>query len=227
MSQRGRVYPLPMPGRPDRVFTVSELTQSIKGTLEERYGIVVVQGEVTAIKRPSSGHTYFSLKDSNAEIAVVLFARQTTAAIREVLQDGLAVQVEGEITVYPKRGQYQILASRVEPVGYGALQAQFEALKRKLQAEGLFAFERKRPLPRYPTRIGIVTSASGAALHDIVRILRARAPYVSITLADTRVQGEGAAREIAQALARMNTWGRVDVIVVGRGGGSPQDLWAF
>ncbi|HEY2923495.1 MAG TPA: exodeoxyribonuclease VII large subunit [Candidatus Eisenbacteria bacterium] len=227
MRPLGRVVPLPRTGRPDRVFTVSELTQSIKGALEERFGMVVVQGEVSDLKMASSGHSYFCLKDESAQIRIVLFARQMTAAIRDVLRDGLAVQVEGEVTVYPKKGEYQIVAARVEPVGYGALQAQFEALKRKLLAEGLFAERRKRPLPRYPTRIGIVTSASGAALHDIVRSLRARAPYVSITLADTRVQGAGAAREIAAAIARMNSWGGVEVLVVGRGGGSPQDLWAF
>lgn len=227
MSQRGRVLPLPAPGHPDRVYTVSELTQGIKNTLEERFGIVLVQGEITSLKHASSGHTYFNLKDEQAEISVVLFAGQTTPAIRDSLQNGLALQVEGEVTVYAKRGAYQIRALRVEPVGYGALQAQFEALKRKLDLEGLFAPDRKRELPRYPTRIGIVTSESGAALRDMVRILRSRAPYASITLADTRVQGEGAAQEIARALARMNAWGRVDVIVVGRGGGSPQDLWAF
>jgi exodeoxyribonuclease VII large subunit len=215
------------PGRPERVYTVSELTQGIKVVLEESIGIVMVQGEVTALTRHGSGHSYFSLKDEHAQIRIVLFARQMTAAIRDVLQEGMAVRVEGEVTVYAKRGEYQIIASRVEPVGYGALQARFEALKRKLQLEGLFADDRKRPLPRYPTRIGIVTSASGAALHDVVRVLRSRAPYVSITLADTRVQGEGAALEIAAALSRMNVWGQVDIIIVARGGGSPQDLWAF
>jgi exodeoxyribonuclease VII large subunit len=227
MSQRGRVFPMTSPGRPGRVFTVSELTQGIKGTLEERFGTVIVQGEVAALSRPSSGHIYFSLKDAEAEIQIALFARRVTPAVRDVVRNGLAVQVEGEVTVYPKKGSYQIIATRVDPVGYGALQAKFEALKRKLQLEGLFAEDRKRPLPRYPTRIGIVTSASGAALHDIVRNIRARAPYASIILADTRVQGEGAALEIAAAIKRMNTWGRVEVIVVGRGGGSPQDLWAF
>ena len=227
MSQRGRVLPLPNSGRADRVYTVSELTMGIKNTLEDRFGVVVVQGEVSDVSKPSSGHVYFSLKDETAQIRIALFARQVTPAIRDVLRNGLAVQVEGEVSVYAKKGEYQIVAARVEPVGYGALQAQFEALKRKLEAEGLFAPDRKRPLPRYPTRIGIVTSESGAALRDMVRILQARAPYLSITLADTRVQGEGAAQEIAAALARMNAWGKVEVIVVGRGGGSPQDLWAF
>ncbi|TMQ57934.1 MAG: exodeoxyribonuclease VII large subunit [Candidatus Eisenbacteria bacterium] len=226
MNPRGRVLPLPAPGRPDRVFTVSELTQGIKNLLEDRFGVVLVQGEVTGLRKHTSGHVYFSLKDELSEIRVVLFASQAAPA-RDALQDGIAVQVEGEVTVYPKQGNYQIRALRVEPVGYGALQARFEALKRKLQAEGLFAPERKRSLPRYPTRIGIVTSVSGAALQDMVRVIRTRAPYASITVVDTRVQGDGAAQEIAAALGRMNAWGLVDVIVVGRGGGSPQDLWAF
>jgi len=208
------------------VFTVSELTLGIKNLLEDRFGVVLVQGEVTGLVRHASGHVYFSLKDEFSVIRVVLFAGQP-GTNRNTLANGIAVQVEGEVTTYPKTGNYQIRALRVEPVGYGALQARFEALKRTLQAEGLFAPERKRTLPRYPTRIGIVTSASGAALKDMVRIIRARAPYASITLVDTRVQGDGAAQDIAAALGRMNAWGRVDVIVVGRGGGSPEDLWAF
>ncbi len=227
MSQRGRVLPLPSSGHAGRVFTVSELTQGIKNTLEDRFGVVVVQGEVSNLSRASSGHTYFSLKDESAQIQIALFARHMTPALRDVLREGLAVQIEGELSVYAKKGEYQIIAARVEPVGYGALQAQFDALKRKLAAEGLFAPDRKRPLPLYPTRLGIVTSETGAALRDMLRILRARAPYASVTLADTRVQGEGAAREIAAAIARMNAWGQVEVIIVGRGGGSPQDLWAF
>jgi exodeoxyribonuclease VII large subunit len=227
MSQRGRVLPLPSSGHAGRVLTVSELTQGIKNTLEERFGVVIVQGEVSNLSRPSSGHTYFSLKDEFAQIQIALFARHMTPALREVLRDGLAVQIEGDLSVYPKKGEYQIVASRVEPVGYGALQAQFEALKRKLMAEGLFAPDRKRPLPRYPTRIGIVTSETSAAIRDMLRILQSRAPYASIIVADTRVQGEGAAREIASAIARMNARGGVEVLIVGRGGGSPQDLWAF
>ncbi len=227
MSQRGRLVPFPATGRSDHVFTVSELTQGIKSTLEDRFGVVIVQGEITSLKQATSGHVYFSLKDEQAEISVVLFAGQVPPSVRDSLQNGVALLVEGEVTVYAKRGAYQIKAIRVEPVGYGALQAQFEALKRKLELEGLFAPGRKRPLPRYPTRIGIVTSETGAALRDMTRILRARAPYASITVADTRVQGEGAAQEIAAALARMNAWGQVEVIIVGRGGGSPQDLWAF
>ncbi len=227
MSQRGRVLPLPVPGGQRRVYTVSQLTNDIRNALEDRFGIVIVQGEVTSLHHHSSGHTYFGLKDAQSLVSVVLYSDRGTPAMRDSIQEGIAVQVEGDVTVFPKRGEYQIRALRIEPVGYGALQAQFEALKRKLEAEGLFAPERKRELPRYPTQIGIVTSESGAALRDMIRILRSRAPYASITVADVRVQGEGAAPDIASALARMNAFGQVEVIVVGRGGGSPQDLWAF
>ncbi len=226
MNGRSRVMTIPIPGRPERVFTVSELTREIKSALEERLGVVIVQGEIAALKRHTSGHIYFCLKDESSEIRIALFAGNA-GSVRNTLVNGMAVQVEGEVTVYAKQGIYQIRALHVEPVGYGALQARFDALKRKLQAEGLFAPERKRALPPYPTRIGIVTSRSGAALRDMIRILRTRAPYARITVADARVQGEGAAEEIAAALARMNVWGGVEVIVVGRGGGSPQDLWAF
>lgn len=229
MSQRGRARTLPLPGDPDRVFTVSELTRNIRNVLEDGIGVVVVQGEVSGFKgtTPSSGHTYFSIKDASSEIAVVLYADRTTPASLEGIQNGIVVQVEGDLTVYEKRGVYQIRALRLSPVGYGALQARFDALRRKLELEGLFAPDRKRTLPRYPTRIGIVTSESGAALKDMVRILRARAPYARLTVADTRVQGEGASRDIAAALNRMNFSSDVEVVIVGRGGGSPQDLWAF
>lgn len=222
----GTVLALDRSAGEPRVWTVSEIAQAVKSTLEIEFGVVIVQGEISGYKIHTSGHHYFELKDREATINVALF-KGPASRLRGPLQSGMAVQVEGELTAYAARSQYQIIATRVEPVGYGALQAQFEALRRKLQAEGLFATERKRPLPRYPARVGIVTSATGAALRDLLRVLRARGPYLAITLADTRVQGEGAAEEIAAALGRMNEWGRVDVIIVGRGGGSPQDLWAF
>jgi exodeoxyribonuclease VII large subunit len=208
------------------VWTVSEIAQAVKSTLELEFGTVLVQGEISGYKVHTSGHHYFELKDRDATINVAFF-KGAASRLRGPLESGMAVQVEGELTAYAARSQYQIIATRVEPVGYGALQAQFEALKRRLQAEGLFAPERKRLLPRYPMRVGIVTSASGAALRDMLRMLRARAPYLSITLADAKVQGEGAAEDIGAALKRMNEWGLADVIIVGRGGGSAQDLWAF
>ncbi len=209
-----------------RVWTVTEIVTSLKTALETDYANVVVQGEISGFKRSGPGHIYFTLKDPNAQLQVAYFAgsqRGGTAA----LQDGIAVQAEGKISVYVQRGNMQMIADRVSPIGYGALQAQFEQLKRRLQAEGLFAPERKRPLPRYPTRIGLVTSESGAAIRDMLRILRQRAPYAEITLAPTRVQGEGAAEEIADAIELMNEWGRPEVLIVGRGGGSLEDLWAF
>jgi exodeoxyribonuclease VII large subunit len=228
MSMRGRPAPLPLPGS-RRVFTVSEITRGIRNALEEGFGIVLVQGEVANYKgvhQPSGNH-YFCLKDATSQIDVVLFSDRITRAVRDVLQNGIALQIEGGITVFEKTGRYQLRALRVEPVGYGALQARFEALKRKLELEGLFSPDRKRALPRYPTRIGLVTSASGAVIQDMLRVLKARAPYAQVVLADTRVQGEDASREIAATLDRMNARGGVDVIIVGRGGGSPQDLWAF
>lgn len=231
MSQRGRPAPLPLPRSEraaDRIFTVSEITRGIRNALEGAFGPITVQGEVAGYKGTfSSGHTYFSLKDAAAQIDVVLYADRATPAMLASLQNGLAFQVYGELTVYEKSGRYQIRALRVEPIGYGALQARFDALRKKLELEGLFATDRKRRLPLYPTRIGIVTSESGAALHDMVRILQARAPYARIVFADTRVQGDGAARDIARAIARMNARGGVEVLIVGRGGGSLQDLWAF
>jgi len=209
-----------------RVYTVSQIADAIQIALEEGIGPVIVQGEIAALSRPASGHVYFTLKDEGAQIKSALFAGYARS-VKFDLQIGMAVQVEGKVSAYKARSEYQLIATRVSPIGYGALQAQFEALKRKLQLEGLFATDRKRPLPEYPTRIGLVTSATGAALRDMLRVLKARAPYLSITVADTRVQGDGAAEEIADAIRRMNEWGQADVLVVGRGGGSAQDLWAF
>jgi len=228
MSSRGRAAPLPLPGHPDRIFTVSEITRAIRLSLEGTYADLVLQGEVTGYKGPhASGHLYFALKDASSQIDVVLFRDYVTRDLAEILRNGIAVRVEGSLTVYEKQGRYQIKALRVTPVGYGALQARFDALRQKLETEGLFAPGRKRPLPRFPTRIGIVTSDTGAALQDMLRILRTRAPYARLVFGYTRVQGEAAAREIAAALDRMNERNEVEVVIVGRGGGSMQDLWAF
>ena len=197
----GSVLALDRSAGEPRIWTVSEIAQAVKSALELEFGVVIVQGEISGYKLHTSGHHYFELKDRDATINVALF-KGSAARLRGPLENGMAVQVEGELTAYAARSQYQIIATRVEAVGYGALQAQFEALKRKLSAEGLFATERKRSLPRYPTRIGIVTSVSGAALRDMIRVLNSRAPYVAITLADTRVQGESAADEIARSEER-------------------------
>ena len=213
-----------------KVLTVSELTRSIRGTLETKFGAVWVQGEVSNYKLHPSGHQYFTLKDARAQIACVIF-RNTMAPLRQPLADGAQVQVYGNVTVFEARGQYQISVQIIQPRGLGVLQAKFEALKRKLDAEGLFDPARKRALPKFPKRIGIVTSPSGAAIRDILNVLRRRAPWLSILISPVRVQGSGAAQEIAVAireLARPNeNFAPVDLIVVTRGGGSMEDLWEF
>src|ERR1700675_2034708 len=177
-----------------------------------------------------SGHQYFTLKDQRAQISSVIW-RDTMQPPRQPLADGAQVQVFGTVTVFEARGQYQLNVQIIQPRGVGILQAKFEALKRKLEAEGLFAAERKRSLPRFPRRIGIVTSPSGAAIRDILNVLRRRAPWLQILINPVRVQGTGAAQEIAVAIRELATptenWAMVDLIVVARGGGSIEDLWEF
>jgi exodeoxyribonuclease VII large subunit len=218
-----------------KVLTVSELTRSIRGTLETKFSAVWVQGEVSNYKLHPNGHQYFTLKDARAQIACVIW-RDTMAPLRSdggrpVLGDGARVQIFGTVSVFEARGQYQINVQIVQPSGRGVLQAKFEALKRKLEAEGLFDPARKRPLPKFPRRIGIVTSPSGAAIRDILNVLRRRAPWLSILINPVRVQGTGAAQEIAVAIRELATpnenFAPVDLIVVARGGGSIEDLWEF
>src|SRR5262252_7111734 len=213
-----------------RVFTVSELTRSIRGTLETKFAAVWVQGEISNYKLHPSGHQYFTLKDQRAQISCVIW-RDTILRPRQSLADGAQVQVCGTVTVFEARGQYQLNVQILQPRGVGLLQAKFEALKRKLEAEGLFAPERKRLLPKFPRRIGIVTSPSGAAIRDMLNVLRRRAPWLQILINPVRVQGTGAAQEIAVAIRELATpneaFGRVDLIVVTRGGGSIEDLWEF
>ena len=213
-----------------RVLSVSELTRSIRGTLETKFGAVWVQGEVSNHKLHPSGHQYFTLKDARAQIACVIF-RNTMAPLRQPLADGAQVQVYGNVSVFEARGQYQLSVQMVQPLGFGVLQAKFEALKRKLDAEGLFDAARKRTLPKFPKRIGIVTSPTGAAIRDMLNVLRRRAPWLEILINPVRVQGSGAAQEIAVAireLAKPNeNFAPVDLIVLTRGGGSMEDLWEF
>jgi exodeoxyribonuclease VII large subunit len=213
-----------------KVFTVSELTRSIRGTLETKFAAVWVQGEMSNYKLHPSGHQYFTLKDQRAQISCVIW-RDTMQPPRQPLADGAQVQVFGTVTVFEARGQYQLNVQIIQPRGVGMLQAKFEALKRKLEAEGLFAPERKRPLPKFPRRIGIVTSPSGAAVRDILNVLRRRAPWLQILINPVRVQGTGAAQEIAVAIREFATPNEVfapmDLIVVTRGGGSIEDLWEF
>ena len=213
-----------------KVLTVSELTRSIRGTLEAKFGAVWVQGEISNYKLHPSGHQYFTLKDQRAQISCVIW-RDTMAPLRQPLVDGAQVQVYGTVTVFEAQGKYQLRVEILQPRGVGLLQAKFEALKRKLEAEGLFAPERKRALPKFPRRIGIVTSPTGAAIRDMLNVLRRRAPWLQILINPVRVQGTGAGQEIAVAIRELAVpnvnWHPLDLIVVTRGGGSIEDLWEF
>jgi exodeoxyribonuclease VII large subunit len=213
-----------------KVFTVAELTRQIRGTLETKFGALWVQGEISNYKLHPSGHQYFTLKDQRAQIACVIW-RDTMVPPRQPLVDGTQVQVYGTVTVFETRGQYQLNVQILQPRGVGLLQAKFEALKRKLDAEGLFAPERKRALPKFPRRIGIVTSPSGAAIRDMLNVLRRRGPWLQILISPVRVQGTGAAQEIAVAIRELavpnDAFAPLDLIVVTRGGGSIEDLWEF
>ncbi len=217
-----------------RVLSVSELTTQVKRLLEKQIGSLWVSGEITNLRAQSSGHMYFTLKDAGSQLSCVLF-RQEPVPQRAQLQDGQKVLVQGEVTVYEARGQYQLLVRAVELQGVGALQLKFEQLKQRLAAEGLFATERKRPLPAYPQRIGLVTSPTGAAIRDVLHVIQRRHPGLEIILVPCRVQGEGAAAEIAVAIRLLNEfnsalrtpYSALDLILITRGGGSLEDLWAF
>ena len=213
------------------VLSVSELTTKVRRLLEKEIGSIWVTGEVTNLRAQSSGHMYFTLKDAGAQLNCVLF-RGEAASHRQALQDGQKVVLRGDLTVYEPRGAYQLRVTAVELQGIGALQVAFEKLKQKLQAEGLFAAERKRPLPRYPQRIGLVTSPTGAAIRDVLHVVQRRQPGLEIVLVPCRVQGDGAAAELAGAIRLLNEWSesqshKLDLILVTRGGGSLEDLWAF
>lgn len=209
-----------------KIYRVSEITRRIKTVLEADIGHVWIEGELSNVRQPSSGHLYFTLKDEGAQIQSALFrGRQRNLAFQ--VKDGLKVRVYGQITVYERNGQYQIIVEIIEEAGKGSLQEAFEALKKKLAAEGLFDEARKKPIPLLPRHVGLVTSSTGAALRDILNILTRRFPNLHIVLAPVKVQGAGAAEEIAAAIDRFNQWGRADVLIVGRGGGSLEDLWSF
>ncbi|HEX4342918.1 MAG TPA: exodeoxyribonuclease VII large subunit [Verrucomicrobiae bacterium] len=229
-----------------QVLSVGELTEQVRRLLEKKIGSIWVTGEVTNLRAQSSGHMYFTLKDANAQLGCVLF-RTETVAHRELLADGQKVLLQGDITVYEARGQYQLIVRAVELQGVGALQIAFEKLKQKLAGEGLFATERKRPLPRFPQRIGLITSSTGAAIRDVLHVVQRRNPGLEIILVPCRVQGDGAAREIAAAIRLLNEFSvydrrltdadfrrsqtaateKLDLILLTRGGGSLEDLWAF
>ena len=208
------------------VLSVSQLSQQLAAVMEERFPAVWVEGEISNFKVYGSGHAYFTLKDETAQLRAVLF-RTRARRIRFEPKDGLHVMAFGSVEIYAQRGEYQLVVELLEPKGLGALQLAFEQLKARLHAEGLFSAARKRPLPRFPRKIGIVTSPSGAALRDMLRVIGRRFGAIHIVVAPARVQGEGAAAEVAQGIRELNALGGVDVIIVGRGGGSLEDLWAF
>jgi exodeoxyribonuclease VII large subunit len=211
---------------PSAILTVTDVTRRIKTTLEQSFTNLTVQGEISNFKRHSSGHLYFTLKDEGASISGVMW-RSRAPSLTFSPQDGMKVIARGNVTVYEVRGVYQLDVHHLQPLGVGDLQMAFEQLKQKLLAEGLFERERKRALPRFPRRIALVTSPTGAAIRDMLQIIERRNPGVEIILCPVRVQGEGAAAEIAQGIDDCNALGGVDVIIAGRGGGSLEDLWAF
>ncbi|HVF89702.1 MAG TPA: exodeoxyribonuclease VII large subunit [Blastocatellia bacterium] len=209
-----------------RALSVSELTAQVKILIERQFLEVWVEGEVSNFRRHSSGHWYFTLKDEGAMLRCASF-RMQNRLIRFTPEDGLTVRAHGRISLYETRGEYQLLVEFLEPVGVGALQLAFEQMKSRLASEGLFDIERKRALPLLPRCVGVVTSPTGAALRDILRVIKRRNESVSVLIAPARVQGEGAGLEIAEAIELLNRREEVDVIIVGRGGGSAEDLWAF
>jgi exodeoxyribonuclease VII large subunit len=213
-----------MPER--RVWSVTELTVKIRDLLARNFTDILVEGEISNCREATSGHIYCTLKDERTQIRCVCFKTQLRA-MKFRPEDGLRVTVRGSISVYEARGDYQIFVESFEPVGLGALQLAFEQLKKRLEAEGLFSQERKKKLPVLPRCIGLITSPRGAAVRDVVRILRRRFPNVQLTLYPVRVQGEGAAGEIVRALQFFNRRQSVDVVILARGGGSMEDLWSF
>ena len=209
-----------------RILTVSELTARIRTQLEEAFNDIWVEGEISNSRVWHTGHMYFTLKDAGAQVKGIMF-RSALRSLRFTPKDGLRVVARGRVSVYDPKGEYQIVCEHLEPEGLGALQLAFDQLKQRLAAEGLFDERRKRALPALPRKIGVVTSLDGAAVRDIIKVLRRRYPNVHIVIRPTRVQGEGAALDIARALSAIGTVEGVDVVIVGRGGGSIEDLWAF
>ncbi len=208
------------------MFTVSELTGLVRASLERDFVEVWLEGEVSNLRAPGSGHLYCTLKDDSSQIRAVIF-RPTALRLRFGLEDGLHVIVRGRVTVYEPRGEYQIILEYLEPKGRGAQQLAFEQLKNRLAAEGLFDQDRKKRLPAFPRTVGIVTSLSGAAVRDMVTVLHRRCPILHLILTPVSVQGEGSAEQIVAAIRSLATVGQIDVIIIGRGGGSSEDLWSF
>jgi exodeoxyribonuclease VII large subunit len=212
------------------IFSVTEFTRRVRDLLEGHLRDVWIEGEISNYRKQSSGHHYFTLKDDRAQVACVMFSRAYSAQAGTILRDGVQVQAFGRVSVYEARGQYQLIVELVQTKGLGLLQAKFEALKRKLEAEGRFDPAYKKPLPPFPRRVALVTSPTGAAVKDMLNILQRRSPWLRLLICPVRVQGEGAAEEIASTinyLSENQAAMRIDVLIVGRGGGSLEDLWAF
>ncbi len=211
----------------ERILKVKDLMRLAKGVLERNFSAVIVEGEVSNFKRHMpSGHLYFTLKDDEAQVRVVMW-RTDAARVRFNISDGMEILAKGKISIYEPRGDFQLYAVNVLPAGQGALQLAFEQLKKKLDEEGLFNEEHKKPLPEFPRRIGVVTSLEGAAVRDIISIVNRRFPAVALVIYPVKVQGDGAAEEISEAIKDFNKLTNIDVMIVGRGGGSLEDLWAF
>ncbi len=210
----------------EKIYKVSEITRLIRSTLEGAFGEVWLEGEISNVRRPASGHYYFTVKDEGAQISAVLF-RGSQRGLKVQPEDGLLARIFGEITVYERGGNYQLLVKNLEEAGKGALHARFEKLKKKLLEEGLFDKDRKKALPLLPRRIGVVTSRTGAAVRDILNVLARRFPNLQVVLVPVKVQGEGSAEEIAAGIELLNESGDIDVMIIGRGGGSLEDLWCF
>lgn len=209
-----------------KIYSVSEITRGIRDLIEGSFPDVWIEGEVSNFRPASSGHFYFSLKDQNAQIRAVMF-RGSNSLLKFRLASGLHVLCYGRLSVYEPRGEYQVIIERMEPKGVGALQLAFEQLKSRLEAEGLFDAQRKRPIPFLPRKIGIVTSPTGSVIRDMIDVSTRRFPNIQILLSPVSVQGEGSAGEIAAAIAELNGRDDVDLLIVARGGGSMEDLWAF
>ncbi|MFC4259669.1 exodeoxyribonuclease VII large subunit [Marinobacter lacisalsi] len=209
-----------------RSLTVSELNRQARHLLESSFMQAWVEGELSSLSRPSSGHWYFSLKDQRAQVRCAMF-RGFNQRLREIPKEGDQVRIRGKVSLYENRGDFQIIVEHLEPAGLGALQQAFDALKARLQAEGLFAVERKKPIPDTPRHIGVVTSPTGAAIHDILTVLARRCPGIPVTLYPTAVQGQAATASIVDAINRAVRHNQADVLIIGRGGGSLEDLWCF
>jgi exodeoxyribonuclease VII large subunit len=208
------------------IYTVSQLTRQIRETLERHVGLVWLTGEVSNLRVPASGHCYFTLKDASAQIAAVMW-RTLAETLKFKMAEGLSVLAQAEVTVYEPRGQYQISVRRIEPLGVGALQLAFLQMKERLEKEGLFDPARKRPIPMFPRAVALVTSPTGAAIRDMLRVIGRRCPSTRVIICPVRVQGDEAAGEIAAGIALVNRLADVEVMIVGRGGGSLEDLWPF